>query len=66
MDAANHLVAEIMKRVRALRELPRLAPPWRPAGDDAFRRYVIGGVVVLYRIAKREDRIYVLAVRHGR
>ena len=66
LEAAVGLAKRIASRVRKLREFPRAAPPWRPAQDEAFRRLVVGDIVVLYRIVEDENLIYVLAVRHGR
>lgn len=64
--ARQRILDHLMRRVRALGDLPRSAPRWRPAGDDTFRRVVVEDYVLLYRIVEDEDSIYILAVRHGR
>lgn len=62
----RRMVQHLMERVGALADLPWSAPPWRPAGDDSFRRLVVDEHIVLYRVIETEEAVFILAVRHGR
>ena len=66
LEAARAATQRIMERVRSLRELPRSAPAWPPANDESFRRLVIDGFVVLYRVVDSKRVVFVLSIRDGR
>jgi plasmid stabilization system protein ParE len=64
--AQKRILEHVLKRVRALADLPWAAPEWMPAGDPSFRRLAVEEYVLLYRIVAEDQAIFILAIRHGK
>lgn len=59
-------VHELFDVVAKLRAFPRIAPPWRPIGDSAFRQLVHGRYAIIYRVSEEDGIVHVLSVRDAR
>lgn len=66
VEAVKQTTDRLFQRVQTLSDLPWSGPEWVPAQDETFRRLIVDEYVVLYRVDKLQQRVFVLAIRHGR
>ncbi len=65
-SAAKHLVDEILARVEALEDYPRLGPVFSEDYGPYLRRLILGDHIVFYRVQESRRRISIITVRHAR
>ena len=64
--AARRVIQDLLDRVEALAEHPRLGRRLSEAVDPSLRKLVIGDYIVAYRVNEARQTVWVVAVRHHR
>ena len=64
--AARRVVDDLLARVEALSEHPRLGPVFSRHSSPEIRRLILGRYVIVYRIQEVDHLVTVIAVRDTR
>jgi toxin ParE1/3/4 len=65
-EAAKRVSEDILRRLEALAEHPRLGRRLREGIDPDLRRFLVGNYIVVYQVREASETIFIVGFRHSR